>query len=108
MRCKHCGGDLEGEPVAMAGGCTICGDARPGSDTHPNNAVRCDGCGHNRAEMDCKTYRDGETVIGTYCRGCQTIMDDETIQPGEHEQYCLMDAGTDLKADSSSDGGSDE
>lgn len=90
-RCKHCGGDLDGEPTGYAGGCTHCGDARPHSDTHPNNATRCDGCGNTRAEMDCKTFTDEGEVIGTYCLGCRNILDERGLAPGQHQQYRLMD-----------------
>lgn len=75
------------------GSCPHCLDIYPGEDPHPNNATRCDGCGHSRATMCCQTIRDDDgVVIGTYCDGCQAILAERGLEPGEHEQYQLMEA----------------
>jgi hypothetical protein len=41
--------------------------------------------------MDCKTFEDGDAVVGTYCLGCRNILDEQGIEPGEHAQYRLME-----------------
>lgn len=89
-RCKHCGMPLD-QPT-LDGGCPHCADIYPHTEPHPNNATRCDGCGHQRAEVNCDTVMaDDGTHLGTYCYGCQQIMENGTVEPGEHEQYTLME-----------------
>lgn len=72
------------------GECPHCADIYPHDDPHPNNATRCDGCGHQRAEKRCETIEDGGEIVGTYCQGCRRILDESGMEPGEHEQYTLM------------------
>jgi len=75
----------------LDGSCPHCADIYPGMDPHPDNAVRCDGCGHERADGCCKTIKGGGEIMGTYCRGCRQILDEDGIGPGGHEQYTLME-----------------
>ena len=77
----------------LDGGCPYCADIYPHSDPHPDNATRCDGCGHQRAEKQTLTIpdEDEEEIIGTYCRGCLKILDEDDIEAGGHEQYTLME-----------------
>jgi hypothetical protein len=75
----------------LDGSCPHCADIHPETDPHPSNAVRCDGCGHQRAETSCETIENGGQILGTYCQGCRQILDESGIEPGEHEQFTLME-----------------
>jgi hypothetical protein len=89
LRCHHCG--MPQDRPTLDGSCPHCADIYPGTDPHPTNAVRCDGCGHQRADGCCETIEDGDEIVGTYCRGCREILDENGIEPGNHEQYTLME-----------------
>jgi len=90
-RCKACGMPMD--RYDPEGDCPYCAEIYPHSEPHPDNAVRCNGCGNLRAESHTLTIpdEDEEEIIGTYCRGCLKILDEDDIEPGQHEQYTLME-----------------
>jgi len=53
---------------------------------------RCDGCGSLTTNW--RVYRDGETVVATYCYGCNEHMSRNGVDPGDHEQYRLLEDST--------------
>ena len=92
-RCNHCGMPLDAP--TLDGSCPHCADIYPHTEPHADNAVRCDGCGSQRADMNCMTYKGDGNIQGTYCRGCREILRETwELEPGEHEQYALMDDRT--------------
>lgn len=50
---------------------------------------RCDGCGSETSAW--RVYRDEGHVIATYCYGCDEHRERNGIEPGEHEQYQLLE-----------------
>lgn len=50
---------------------------------------RCDGCGEETLSPE--QYFDGDDLLGTYCPGCDLLLEFNDIEPGDHEQFKLED-----------------
>lgn len=55
-----------------------------------DSPTRCDGCGERTSGA--VHYLDDGGKTATYCPGCETLRRVRGVEPGEHEQYKLVDA----------------
>lgn len=52
---------------------------------------RCDGCGHRTSSVT--IYKDDDEIVVKYCPGCEMLRRRRGVEPGDHEQYKLAEAG---------------
>lgn len=54
--------------------------------------ARCDGCGEETSgTVEHVVEADGDECRFVYCNGCESIRELRGIEPGDHDQYKLLE-----------------